>query len=238
MRRLFIYPYYIDIYRFIIIIIIGFHFFGIQNLYSQSRFNSHWSETAKSLSTFQPGDAVLIQIWELYQDERRNINLSGQYPIDTEGFIIMPIIGEVKVKGLTSYELMQTLKDKFVLYLKNPYIYVRPLIRVTLQGAFNRPGSYRVDPSRSLWDLIDMAGGPASNCDIGRIRVERGGDVVIEDLLNSFEKGYSLEEIGVETGDQIIAPARGGWNLGTLISVVNLMASMLLLFLRLRTGVW
>lgn len=194
-----------------------------------------WSKTAKSLAVFQPGDAVRIQVWELYQRENRNLPLSGDYPINPDGMIIMPFLGEIKVKGMTNYELMQLLKEKFSNYLNDPYIYVRPLIRITMQGAFNRPGAYRADPASSFWDLVQQAGGPETNCDLRKMRVERGGKVVIKKLLNSFEKGYSLDDVGIESGDQIIAPWRGGWDLGMLLGFVNFMATVALLLLRLRS---
>jgi protein involved in polysaccharide export with SLBB domain len=200
----------------------------------QGRADISWSKTAKSLAVFQPGDAIRIQVWELYQKENRNLPLSGDYPINPDGMIIMPLLGEIKVKGMTNYELMQILKEKFSNYLNDPFIYVRPLIRVTMQGAFIRPGAYRVDPASSLWDLIQLAGGPDANCDLEKIRVERSGNIAIRNLLNSFEKGYSLEEIGIESGDQIIGGWRGGWNLGTLINMVNFLATVLLLWLRLK----
>jgi protein involved in polysaccharide export with SLBB domain len=193
-----------------------------------------WSKSAKSLAVFQPGDAVRIQVWELYQKENRALPLAGDYPISPDGMIIMPLLGEVKVKGLTNYELMQILKEKFANYLNDPFIYVRPLIRITMQGGFNHPGAYRVDPASSLWDLVQLAGGPDTNCDLKHMRVERSGKVVIPKLLTSFEKGYSLDEVGIESGDQIIAPWRGGWDLGTLLSMVNFFATVALLILRLR----
>ncbi len=204
----------------------------------QSQENSQWSKSVRSLNVFQPGDAVRIQIWELYQDEERTLPLSGDYPINSEGFIILPIIGEVRVKGVTAYELMQTLQEKFTQYLRNPYIYVRPLIRVTMQGAFNKSGVYYADPASSLWNLVALADGPAADADLKRMRVERTGQVVMKDLLHSYEKGYSLEEIGIETGDQIITPGRGGFNFGFMITLVNLFTSLALLYLRLRTGSW
>lgn len=203
-------------------------------LKAQSDFETKWSKTASSLIVFQPGDAVRIQIWELYEEERRNLNLSNDYPINAEGYIIMPLIGEVKVKGLTAYELMQYLEERFKAYLRNPFVYVRPLIRVTMQGAFNQPGSYRVDPSSSLWDLVALAGGPDRGCDLRGMWVERGGKVVIDELLNSFERGYSLEDVGIESGDQIMAPHRTGLNLGLILSMINLITSIVLLYLRLR----
>jgi polysaccharide export outer membrane protein len=164
--------------------------------------------------------------------------LSGDYPINPEGFIIMPIIGEVRVKGMTVYEVMQALEERLKAYLKNVYIYVRPLIRLTLQGAFNRPGSYRADPQSSLWNLVAQADGPARDCDLRRLNVERGGKVVLDNLLNSFEKGFSLEEVGIESGDQIVAPFRRGLDIRLIMIMVNLFASIALLYLRLKTGQW
>ncbi len=205
---------------------------------AQSAGKPQWSESAKSLTIFQPGDAVRIRVWELYQEENKNLNLSGDYAINPDGFIVMPIIGEVKVEGLTVYELMQTLDTKFREYLKNPFIEVRPLIRITLQGAFNRPGAYLADPSSSLWNVVALAGGPSGDCDLKRMWVERGGEVVIKSVLHSFEKGYSLEEIGIESGDQILAPARSGIGINFFIGITNLFASIVLLYLRLKSGHW
>lgn len=219
------------------VVLLSGSFSGVSH--AQSGRELQWSESAKPLTIFQPGDAVRIQIWELYQEEsRRNLNLSGDYPINPEGFVIMPVIGEVRVKGLTVYELIQSLQEKLRAYLRDPLVYVRPLIRVTMQGEFNRPGSYRVDPSSSLWDLVALAGGPTAYCNLERMRMERGGEIVIKRLLESFERAYSLEEVGIESGDQIIAPPRGGVDVRTLIAVINLLTSLLLLYFRVRTGRW
>ena len=210
----------------------------IKNVKAQQDTNFQWSEFAGSLTIFQPGDAVRIQIWELFRQDPRDLNLSNDYAINAEGFIIMPLIGEVKVVGLTSYELMQVIEEKFRAYLKDPYIYVRPLIRLTMQGAFNRPGSYRTDPSSSLWDLVALSGGPTSRCDLTNMRVERGGEITIKKLLDSFERGHSLEDVGIKSGDQIIAPEKSRLNIWQLVQIVNLFASITLLYMRLRSGVW
>jgi len=222
----------------VIVVFLGSLFLFTLKSFGQDQFDMNWRNSVKSLTIFQPGDAVRIRVWELYQGGNRNLNLNGDYPIDTEGIIIMPIIGEIRVKGLTQYELMQLLEEKLKAYLRNPYVYVRPLIRITMQGAFNRPGSYRVDPSSSLWDLVRQAGGPRSDCDLRKIEVERGGKVVIKDLLKSFEEGFSLEDVGIQSGDQIKVPQRGTMNLGVLLSMINLVASIVLLYLRLRYRTW
>jgi len=68
--------------------------------------------------------------------------------------------------------------------------------------------------------------------------VERGGKVVIKDVLQSFENGYSLDEIGIESGDQIIAYPRGTMDINTWLMILNLVTSVALLYIRLRFGTW
>jgi len=210
-------------------------FMSISTASAQVERGSQWRNSARSLTIFQPGDAVRINIWELYKGKRQNRDISGDYTIKPDGNIVMPLIGEIRIKGLTVYELEQTLIDKYTPHLNNPYVSVRPLIRLTLQGAFNRPGAYRVDPSSSLWDVVALAGGPTSNCNLEGLRAERGGKVVIKKLLESFEEGISLEEVGIESGDQIIAPRKNELNMAFLVGLINLMASVLLLYLRLKS---
>lgn len=221
----------------VVVFLYVYFLFNVIPAQSQPLPGPNWSKTAGSLTIFQPGDAVRIQVWELYSEGGNSTlgnNLSQDYPINPGGYIIMPLLGEIKVKGLTVYELMQDLQEKLKAYMRNPLVYVQPLIRLTFQGAFNRPGAFRVPPSSSLWDVVALAGGPRGDCDLSKLSVERGGKVVIESMLDSFERGYSLEDIGIESGDQILAPARGRVNIYTLLSIINLLTSLALLYLRLQ----
>jgi len=183
------------------------------------------------------GDAVRIQIWQLWEtagEKSPVANLGGEYVIDTDGNIFMPFVGLIKVEGKTPEDVAAVIKGKYADFLKEPYIYVRPLIRITLAGSVLRPGSYRIDPRSSLWDLLDMAGGPSSAADLKKISVFRGGDIVIKNLLKAFEKAYSLKEIGVQSGDQIIVPQPGGFNMQAIVNYLNLAVSLFLLYMRFR----
>ncbi len=207
-------------------------------VHAQDSQNYQWSKSVRSLAIFQPGDAVRIEVFELFQQGDRQINLTRNYPINPDGSIVMPIIGEVKVKGYTAYEVAQKVREEYQGFLNNPYVYVRPLIRLTLIGAFQKPGAYHVDPSGSLWSVVELGGGPSHDADIKRLNVQRGGSIVYRDLLREFERGVSLEEVGVESGDQIVLPGRSSVDIQFLMTIVNLFASIVLLYLRLRTGAW
>ena len=186
---------------------------------------------------FRSGDAVRITVLQIRQSSERNwtnLDLANDYPIDSNGDISMPIIGKIKVAGHTTEGLIELLKTQYSPYLEDPFITVIPLIRVTMQGAFNRPGAYRIDPKSSLWELVEMAGGPRENCALNKMWVERGGKIVNKKLLASFEKGYSLEDIGIESGDQILAPARGGFGLRDILDYINFGMSAVVLYLQIQ----
>ncbi len=165
-----------------------------------------------TVNEFSPGDAVRISVIELGRGiDRSPLNISGDYTINSAGYIMLPIIGNVKAVGNDRNSLAKNLVELYSPYLKEPYITTTPLIRITLMGAFNKPGSYRVSPESSLWQLIELAGGPKEDCDLNSIRVERGGKVLMKNMLEQFERGHSLEDIGVRSGDQIIAKGRSSF---------------------------
>ncbi len=183
------------------------------------------------------GDAIRIQIWQL-SDRSQNLikNLNSDYTIDGYGYITLPMVGLFKVEGKTPREIAQEVKKKYADYFEEPFIIVRPLIRVVLLGEFIRPGAYRIDPKESLWRLIEMSGGPTSKCDLKKLSVNRNGKPVNKNLLKSFEKGYSLTEIGVKSGDQIYGPERNSFSIMTVLNYANFAVSFALLYLRLKEG--
>jgi polysaccharide export outer membrane protein len=201
--------------------------------------NSQWTNSVTGLTVFKPGDGVRIRVWDLFE-KRDTEDLNSDYPINPEGFIVMPLIGEVRVKGVTPLELQKELEKQFRAYLEMPYVLVSPLIRLTLQGAFNKPGTYYAEPTTSVWNAIALADGPKVGLNLTGLRVQRGGKVVIpaKKFYKAYENGLSLEEVGVESGDQIIGPMSGGLNIYFFINLVNLFASILLLYLRISTGNW
>ena len=189
-------------------------------------------------SYFQPGDAIELEIIEVMSFQGgggANLsNINDEYTIARDGTIFLPLIGKLKVTGHNQESLVELIKEKFSPYLKEPFIKVTPLIRLTLMGAFNKPGSYRIDPDESLWELIDMAGGPGDNCDLNGLTVERGGKEVITDLLASFEKGHSLAEIGIRSGDQIIARKKQKLSAREIIDWVKFGVTLVILYFQIE----
>ena len=80
--------------------------------------------------------------------------------VDKNGEIDFPVIGKVKIVGLSPAETQQLLKEKLSDYLKNPIINIR--IRnftVTVLGAVNRPGTYNVNGEQiTILEALGLAG--------------------------------------------------------------------------------
>lgn len=183
--------------------------------------------------SFSRGDALRLTIWQpwrLNDGKNESLDLNGEYTIDSQGYVFIPVIGQVRVVGHNTDTLAKALKEKFSPFFQDPVIIVEPLIRVSMQGAFNRPGTYLVKPDASLWELVDLAGGPSDNSNLKKMWVERSGRVVNNSLLGSFEKGYSLQEIGIQSGDQILAPERGRFGVKDAFEILKFGISLLNLY--------
>lgn len=83
------------------------------------------------------------------------------YLVDSKGQIDFPVIGKIKVGGLSSEELVELLKNELdPTYILNPTINVRIVnFKITVLGDVTRPGSYNIPNERvSLLDAIGLAG--------------------------------------------------------------------------------
>src|SRR5438067_3107354 len=94
--------------------------------------------TSATTSILRPGDLVKLKIW-------REPDLSGEFPVGTNGVVVFPKIGGYNVTGETA----ETLKDKVITayqrVLRNASIEFTPLRRVTVFGAVRKPGLYPID---------------------------------------------------------------------------------------------
>ncbi|MCL6266216.1 polysaccharide biosynthesis/export family protein [Flagellimonas myxillae] len=82
------------------------------------------------------------------------------YLVDKNGEIDFPVIGKVRVVGLSPSETQNLLREKLADYLKNPIINIR--IRnftVTVLGSVNRPGTYEVNGEKiNIMEALGLAG--------------------------------------------------------------------------------
>ena len=83
------------------------------------------------------------------------------YLVDTNGEIDFPVLGKLKIGGLTRDELITFLKDKLEPdYILNPNINIRIAnYKITVLGDVARPGSYPIPNERiTILEAIGLAG--------------------------------------------------------------------------------
>ena len=91
-------------------------------------------------------------------------DLSGDYQITADGFVAMPLIGQVDARNQTPDQLAQNLERRLgERYLNNPDVSIRVTIsnqrNVTLDGGVRRPGVFALTGKSDLISLIALGGG-------------------------------------------------------------------------------
>ena len=91
-------------------------------------------------------------------------NLNRELRVNGQGEITMPLVGIVKVAGLTPQEIEKRLEELYnARFLVNPQITVTVREfrhqRVAVTGAVAKPGSYEIIGPRTLLEVLALAGG-------------------------------------------------------------------------------
>jgi polysaccharide biosynthesis/export protein len=139
-------------------------------------------------TVIQPGDMLGIEVYSktLNQEQAKIFNIPPSanglpqgYQVSQSGTIDMPIIGTIKVVGLSKNELQFLLVQKITDYVKNPSVIVRFLqFSVNLLGEVRSPGIQRFNVDRVT--IIDALSSAGDLTDFGRrqditvIREEQG----------------------------------------------------------------
>ena len=90
-----------------------------------------------------------------------SLSAANGYLVDASGLIEFPIIGSIKVGGLTTSEARDTIKNKLkVTYLKEPTVSVRFLnYKISIMGEVARPSVYVIPNEKvTLPEALSMAG--------------------------------------------------------------------------------
>jgi len=82
------------------------------------------------------------------------------YLVDQDGMIDFPVIGKIKISGLSPDELRVMLRDLLSDYLKDPIINIRLRnFKVTVLGEVTRPGTYPVNSEQiTIMEALGFAG--------------------------------------------------------------------------------
>jgi polysaccharide biosynthesis/export protein len=135
-----------------------------QNTCSVSKVVELWQEREAMVHAdfpIGPGDVITISVPEVDEIQRQQIR------VEPDGTIGLPLIGTMKVAGMTQNELRTALSKALSIYMKFPRVELfveRYQARdVAVIGAVQKPGLYDLANSdQSIIEMIGLAGGMTS----------------------------------------------------------------------------
>ena len=170
--------------------------------------------------------------------------LKQSYLVDNLGNIEFPVLGTLYVAGLTMQKLKSNIKEKLLLYVKDPVINIRILnFKISVLGEVNRPGTISVSSQRiTFLEAISQSGdltlyGKRDNIllirDFQGTKTYNRIDITKADFVNS--PFYYLDQndvIYVEPKKVKIDSTAIGPNVTTLISIASFILTTVLIFTR------
>jgi polysaccharide biosynthesis/export protein len=158
------------------------------------------------------GDLLQVTVFE-------SKKLNATVRVSSRGYITLPLLGQIKVKGLTAREAEIKIEKGYrAKYIKDPHVSVfveeHMSQRVTLVGQFKQPGTYEYPSRQTLLDVMALAGGltdKAGNMIQVRRHAARPGEpnVLVIDLDQLIKEGRTDLNIDINGGDIIFAPEAG-----------------------------
>lgn len=114
----------------------------------------------------QPNDILGINVISLNADASAPFNTNPEnnpstgYVVDEKGEVKLPLVGTVKVAGLSTQQLKTDLQKKLLTYLREPVVNVRVLnFKISVLGDVTRPNIYPVPGERiTIPEALSLAG--------------------------------------------------------------------------------
>lgn len=199
----------------------------------------------------QPEDNISVRFESLTPQEydifnrnmmsQQNMNLNQGNAIlmgelvDPKGEITFPVVGKVKVTGLTVYEIQEKMQKIADEYLESPVVKVRLInFRFTLLGEVKQEGTVVLPNNRVNYiEAIGLAGGLTDYADKQNIKLIRqiNGKAEVRYLNLLDEEFINKPEYYVYQNDVLIVPALRqrpyqtyfGKNLSLILSSLSLL---------------
>ena len=148
-----------------------------------------------------PGDLLSITV---YAGGEKQVDFTGY--ISALGTITSPLLGEIKVSGMTTYELERSMRDTLA-----KDFYVDPQVMVTIKeyggqvfimGEVRKPGAYGLLERMTVLSACLQAEGFTDFAAPGRTKVTR--------LVNGQQKRFKIDLVKVREGKKEDMPLQRG----------------------------
>ncbi len=199
-------------------------------------YNSH---TEKRFYTIKPGDRISVLFYRHPELSTKN---SKGVLVSKEGFITLPLIGSIKVAGLSEKGTKTLLEKKYSKYIKDPHLYIEVLNKkIYVVGEVKKPGAIYLDSNRiSLIEALSMAGDITDFGKRREIYILRGGLKNPEVIVVNIGKPEMLfaARLMLQPDDIVYVPEKRIKNINLAINgvlpLVNLVGGILSSFVDIK----
>jgi len=157
-----------------------------------------------------PGDELDVTIYGAP-------DLSGHTRVSADGNIFMPLIGEVRIAGLSSSEaavaIMTQLQRNNIVNDPQVSVYVKEYTAsgISVSGEVAKPGFYSAIGPHRLFDILQAAGGPTDRASNKVVVTHRGQDPkdATTLFLSKDPAEMTASNIVLQPGDTVVVPRAG-----------------------------
>ncbi len=156
-----------------------------------------------------PGDVLAIDVF-------REPEVSQTLPVRPDGWLSLPLTGEIHAQGLTTLQLAAVITSHLQKYIDHPAVTVmlKEAVsqRYNILGMVTKPGSYPLDHPMTILDAIALAGGlrdfaNGSHIYLIRKRASDGVEMRYPFNYDWVSRGLHLvENVELQADDTIVVP--------------------------------
>lgn len=162
----------------------------------------------------QPGDSFTMNVYN-------QPSLSSSFIIAPDGTASLPLVGIIKLSGLTLEDATDLIEKQLTKYLRSPIVSLAPQTvsgyYFTIAGRVVKPGNFTVSLGQTkLLDAIALSGGfergsfhgdTIELADLDNAYIKRDGRKLPVDFKKVVYEGDDLHNIPVLNGDYIYVPS-------------------------------
>ena len=168
------------------------------------------SDTASSTYQLQPYDLIDVDVYS-------EADLHKPARLGSDGTVLLPLIGSVKLGGLTVADATDLITKKYAAgFVKNPSVLITVLqyrkSSFSILGQIGKPGMFEIPEgaSVSIVEAVSMAGGFSANAAQNAVIVKRtvdGKPTTLRVRAGDMAADPNVEPFEVQPGDAILVTA-------------------------------
>lgn len=167
------------------------------------------------------------------------VTVKPTYLVDAAGVTKFPMIGEVKLEGLTMRQAEKMLEEAYSKYYEDAYAVLRYTNkRVIVLGAMGGQVIPLANENVKLVEVLALAQGLNNDAKAHNIRILRGEQVFVADL-STFD-GYVKNNIAIQSGDIVyVEPVRRPLteslrDYGPILTIITTLTTLAVVIIGLR----